>query len=124
MTLTFLALQFQVEGFFGLKLVKKGRIQDFFKEGVVSLKVQSKRPKAEGIGEGGGYGLCLNMYVFFILISFLFPFLPAYLIKQISLKEPSWMSLYKGLAYLVYVKYFGVVHGDYCEVRESLFRHR
>ena len=30
--------------------------------------------------------------------------LPAHLIKQTSLKEPSWMSLYKGLvAYLVYL---------------------
>ena len=52
--------------------------------------------------------------------------LPAYLIKQTSLKEPSWMSLYKGLAaYLVYpyLESLGVVRGDQCEIRESLFRH-
>ena len=71
MTLIFLALQFQVEGFFGLKLVKKGRIQDFFKEGVVSLKVQSKRPKAEGIGEGGRVWVMFE-YVRFLHFDFIF----------------------------------------------------
>ena len=40
-----------------------------------------------------------------------------------SLKEPSWTSLYKGLACLVYLESLGVVHGDHCEIRESLFRH-
>ena len=43
--------------------------------------------------------------------------LPAYSIKQTSLKELSWMSLYKSfLAYLVYLylKSSGVVHGDHC----------
>ena len=42
--------------------------------------------------------------------------LPAYLLKQTSLKELSWMSLYKGLlAYLVYLylESLGVVHGDH-----------
>ena len=46
--------------------------------------------------------------------------LPAYLMKQTSLKEPSWMSLYKGLlAYLVYfyLESLGVVRGDHCEIR-------
>ena len=38
----------------------QGRIQDFFKEGVVNLRVQGKCPKAEGMWEVGGYGLCLN----------------------------------------------------------------
>ena len=36
----------------------------FFKEGVVSLRVKGKRPRAKGMGEGGGWrglGLCLNM---------------------------------------------------------------
>jgi len=33
------------------------------------LKFQGKRPKVEGMGEGGGYGLCLNTYIFVILIS-------------------------------------------------------
>ena len=41
------------------------RIQDFFKEGVVSMRVQRKRPRAKGMGKGGGLrlglGLCLNM---------------------------------------------------------------
>ena len=43
---------------------KQGRIQDFFKEGVVSLRVKGKGPRAKGMGEGGGWrglGLCLNM---------------------------------------------------------------
>ena len=42
----------------------QGRIQDFFKEGVVSLRVEGKRPRAKGMGEGGdwgGLGLCLKM---------------------------------------------------------------
>ena len=36
----------------------------FFKEGVVSLRVKGKRPRAKGMGEGGGWrglGLCLNI---------------------------------------------------------------
>ena len=48
-------------------------------------------------------------------------FLPAYLIKwtSASLKEPSWMSFYKGLlAYLVYLKSLGSVHGDHCKIRD------
>ena len=32
-----------------------GRIQDFSKEGVVILRIQSKRPKAKEKGEGGGW---------------------------------------------------------------------
>ena len=32
----------------------QGRIQDFFKEGVVILRIQGKRSKAKGMGEGGG----------------------------------------------------------------------
>ena len=53
-------------------------------------------------------------------------FLPAYLMKQTSLKEPSKMSHYKGLlAYLVYLylQSLGVGHGNHCEIRELLFRH-
>ena len=30
----------------------QGRIQDFFKEGVVSTRFQGKRPRAKGVGEG------------------------------------------------------------------------
>ena len=41
--------------------------------------------------------------------------LPVYLIKQTSLEEPSWMSLY--------LESIGVVRGDPCEIRESFFRH-
>ena len=34
-------------------------------------------------------------------------------VKQTSLKEPSWMSFYKGLlAYLVFLESLGVVYGD------------
>ena len=40
--------------------VIQGWIQDFFKEGVVGLRVQGKHPKDKGMGKGGGYGLCLN----------------------------------------------------------------
>ena len=32
------------------------RIQDFFKEGVVSMRVQGKRPRAEEVREGKGKG--------------------------------------------------------------------
>ena len=31
----------------------QGRIQDFFEEGVVSMRDQGKRPGANGMGEGG-----------------------------------------------------------------------
>ena len=41
--------------------------------------------------------------------------LPVYLIKQTSLEESSWMSLY--------LESIGVVRGDPCEIRESFFRH-
>ena len=43
-------------------------MQDFFKEGVVSMGVQGKRPRAKGMREVGALGLglglalCLNMY--------------------------------------------------------------
>ena len=30
----------------------QGRIQDFFKKGVVSMRVQGKRPRGKGMGEG------------------------------------------------------------------------
>ena len=40
---------------------------------------------------------------------------PSYSIKQTSLQELSWMSLY--LVYL-YLESLGVVHGDDCEIRE------
>ena len=33
----------------------QGRIQDFFKEGVVILRIQGKRSKAKGTGEGKGW---------------------------------------------------------------------
>ena len=48
----------------------QGRIQDFFKEGFVTMKC--KRPRGKGMGEAGGalgLWLCLNMYIFLILIS-------------------------------------------------------
>ena len=32
------------------------RIQDFFKEGAVSVRVQGKHPRAKGMGEWGGGG--------------------------------------------------------------------
>ena len=34
-------------------LYLQGRIHDFFKEGVVSMRVQGKRPRTKGMGEGG-----------------------------------------------------------------------
>ena len=45
---------------------EQGWIQDFFKEGVVILRIQGKCPRAKGMQEGGGWGrlglvLCLNM---------------------------------------------------------------
>ena len=42
------------------------------------------------------------------------------------MKEPAWMSLYKGLlAFLVYLylESLGVERGLHCEIRESFFRH-
>ena len=39
------------------KIIKiQGRIQGFFKEGVVSMRFQGKRPRAKGVGEGNGEG--------------------------------------------------------------------
>ena len=37
----------------------------FFEEGVVSLRVKGKRPRAKGMGEGGGWrglGLCYFLH--------------------------------------------------------------
>ena len=34
--------------------VYQGRIQDFFKDGVVSMRVQGKCPRTKGMGKGGG----------------------------------------------------------------------
>ena len=31
-------------------------MQDFFKEGVASVRVQGKRPRVKGMGDGGGGG--------------------------------------------------------------------
>ena len=36
-------------------ITAQGRIQDFFKEGVVILRIQGKRSKAKGTGEGKGW---------------------------------------------------------------------
>ena len=36
-------------------ITAQGRIQDFFKEGVVILRIQGKRFKAKRTGEGGGW---------------------------------------------------------------------
>ena len=39
------------------KIIKiQGRMQGFFKEGVVSMRFQGKRPRAKGEGEGEGEG--------------------------------------------------------------------
>ena len=37
----------------------QGRVQDFFKEGVASMRVRGKHPRAKGVGEGGfgGYNV-------------------------------------------------------------------
>ena len=45
-------------------------------------------------------------------------------IKICSLKESSWMSFYKGLAYLVYLKPLRVLHINNSEVCKALFGHR
>ena len=37
-------------------LWRAGADPGFFKEGVVSMRVQGKRPRAKGIGEGEGEG--------------------------------------------------------------------
>ena len=97
----------------------QGRIQDFFKEGVVRMRVQGKHPRAKGMGEGEGNVWICRFSSFWFQSKFvkfetpllqcnndscLSLFLTAHLIKQTSLKEPSWMSHYKGLlAYLVYL---------------------
>ena len=119
----------------------QGRIQDFFKEGVVRMRVQGKRPRAKGMGEGEGNVWICRFSSFWFQSKFvkfetlllqcnndscLSLFLTAHLIKQTSLKEPSWMSHYKGLlAYLVYLhlEFLGIVRGNHCEIRELLFRH-
>ena len=36
-------------------ITAQGRIQDFFKEGAVILRIQGKRSKAKGTGEGKGW---------------------------------------------------------------------
>ena len=46
------------------------------------------------------------------------------LIKQRSLKESSRMSFYKGLAYLVNLESFRVMHSNDSEIWKALFRHR
>ena len=45
-------------------------------------------------------------------------------IKLCSLKESSWMSFYKGLAYFVYLKPLRVLHINNSEVCKALFGHR
>ena len=35
-------------------MYKQGRIHDFFTEGIVSMRVQGKRPRAKGMREGEG----------------------------------------------------------------------
>ena len=34
-----------------MKTLSQGRIQDFFKDGVVSMSVQGKHPRAKGTGK-------------------------------------------------------------------------
>ena len=41
-------------GLFLIHSDNQGRIQDFFKEGIVSMRVQGKRPRARGMGKGRG----------------------------------------------------------------------
>ena len=44
---------FSINFTLGLKLdLVQGRIQDFLKEGIVSMRVQGKHPRAKGTGEG------------------------------------------------------------------------
>ena len=52
--------------------VIQGRIQDFFKEGVISMRVQGKRPRAKGTeeGEGEGEGGLMFEYVDFLHFDF------------------------------------------------------
>ena len=73
------------------------------------MRVQVKRPRAN---EMGGRGSVMFEYVDTELFV---SCLPVYLIKQTSLEESSWMSLY--------LESIGVVRGDPCEIRESFFRH-
>ena len=103
------------------------------------MRFQGKRPGTKGVGEGnwegeGNVWICTfsssdfrginlsNVRHYYGLrvqcsndgcLSLSFP---SYSIKQTSLQELSWMSLY--LVYL-YLESLGVVHGDHCEIRET-----
>ena len=51
---SFLFILFSSFALFLIHSDNYGRIQDFFKEGIVSIRVQGKRPRANGMGEERG----------------------------------------------------------------------
>ena len=55
--------------FFSTFVIAKGRIQDYSKEGVVSMRVQGERPRAKGMEEGEG-GRERVMFVDFLHFDF------------------------------------------------------